>query len=67
MVLVLRIGRTERRMAAAKLEIMDRLPVRMLGAVLNCVRLSGEFEYYRFAEGYAVPEEEESTALARSG
>lgn len=62
MMLVLRVGKTERRMASAKLEVMDRLPVRVLGAVLNCVRLRGEFEYYRFADGYAV-QDEESTAL----
>lgn len=68
MVLVLRIGKTERRMAAAKLEVMDRLPVAVLGVVLNCVRLGGEFAYYRFADGYAVNEEpEESTALTRLG
>jgi len=67
MMLVLRVGSTERRMAAAKLEIMDRLPVRVLGAVLNCVRLRGEFEYYKFADGYAVEEEEQSTALTRLG
>ena len=67
MMLVLRIGKTERRMASAKLELMDRLPVRVLGAVLNCVRLRGEFEYYRFADGYAVQEEEETTALTASG
>jgi capsular exopolysaccharide synthesis family protein len=67
MMLVLRVGSTERRMASAKLEVMDRLPVRVLGAVLNCVRLKGEFEYYKFADGYAVQEEEQSTALTRSG
>lgn len=66
MMLVLRVGKTERRMASAKLQIMDRLPVRVLGAVLNCVHLKGEFEYYRFAEGYAVHEEEETTALTGS-
>lgn len=66
MVLVLRIGKTERRMAAAKLEVMDRLPVRMLGVVLNGVRLGGEFAYYKFADGYAVKEEgEANTAIAR--
>jgi capsular exopolysaccharide synthesis family protein len=63
LMLVLRIGRTERRMASAKLELVDRLPVRVLGAVLNCVHLKGEFEYYRFSEGYSVREEEERTAL----
>jgi capsular exopolysaccharide synthesis family protein len=67
MMLVLRVGSTERRMASAKLEVMDRLPVRVLGAVLNCVRLKGEFEYYKFADGYEVQEDEETTALTRSG
>ena len=37
LMLVLRIGQTDRRMASAKLELVDRLPVRVLGAVLNCV------------------------------
>jgi capsular exopolysaccharide synthesis family protein len=67
MILVLRVGQTERRMAAAKLEVMDRLPVRVLGAILNCVRLGGEFAYYRFSEGYTVKDEAETTALTRSG
>jgi|GEM_PF-5025503 len=39
--LVLRIGKTDRRMASAKLELVDRLPVRVLGAVLNGVELRG--------------------------
>lgn len=62
LMLVLRIGKTDRRMASAKLELVDRLPVRVLGAVLNCVELRGEFEYYRYSEGYGVTDEK-STAL----
>ena len=62
LMLVLRIGRTDRRMASAKLELVDHLPVRVLGAVLNCVELRGEFEYYRYSEGYGVTDEK-STAL----
>jgi polysaccharide biosynthesis transport protein len=62
LMLVLRIGKTDRRMASAKLELVDRLPVRMLGAVLNCVQLRGEFEYYKYSEGYGITEEK-STAL----
>jgi hypothetical protein len=38
--------------------------VRVLGAVLNCVHLRGEFEYYKYSKGYAAVTEEESTALA---
>jgi polysaccharide biosynthesis transport protein len=63
--LVLRIGKTERRMASAKLELVDRLPVHVLGAVLNCVHLRGEFEYYKYAEGYGVNEEENTALVTR--
>jgi hypothetical protein len=30
--------------------------------VLNCVQLRGEFEYYKYSEGYGITEEK-STAL----
>jgi polysaccharide biosynthesis transport protein len=62
LMLVLRIGKTDRRMASAKLELVDRLPVRIVGAVLNGVPLRGEFEYYKYSEGYGVTDEP-STAL----
>jgi len=62
LMLVLRIGKTDRRMASAKLELVDRLPVRVLGAVLNCVEPKGEFAYYKYSEGYGVADET-STAL----
>ncbi|MDQ6771162.1 MAG: polysaccharide biosynthesis tyrosine autokinase [Gemmatimonadota bacterium] len=61
---VLRIGQTNRRMASAKLELVDRLPVRIVGAVLNCVEPRGEFEYYKYSEGYDVTDET-SKALVR--
>jgi tyrosine-protein kinase Etk/Wzc len=56
MLLVVRVGQTARRMAAAKLVIADRLPINIVGAVLNGVQLSGEYEYYGYASGYS-PEE----------
>lgn len=62
LMLVLRIGQTDRRMASAKLELVDRLPVRVLGAVLNCVEPRGEFAYYKYSEGYGMADET-STAL----
>ncbi len=37
MVLVLRSGETDRAMAEEKLKLVDRLPIRLLGAVLNDV------------------------------
>jgi len=61
--LVFRIGKTNRRMAAAKIALLDRLPVRVVGAVLNGVDLRGEFEPYRYAYDYAAIDEEESKEL----
>jgi capsular exopolysaccharide synthesis family protein len=58
MLLVVRVGQTERRMAAAKLVIADRLPINIIGAVLNGVNLSGEYSYYEYAPGYAPDESE---------
>ena len=58
LVLVVRVGKTERRLAAAKLLLVDRLPITILGAVLNGVQLRGEFEYYGYASGYGFEEGE---------
>jgi Mrp family chromosome partitioning ATPase len=68
LVVVVRIGKTERRMAAAKLQLVDRLPITVLGAVLNGVNLKGEFDYYGYASGYGFtdapsPVESDSTAV----
>ena len=60
--MVLRLGKTDKRLASAKLELMDRLPVRMVGAVLNDVTLKGEYQYYSYLEGYAVDSDQESEA-----
>ena len=53
-------------MAAAKLALVDRLPISVVGAVLNGVQLRGEFEYYGYASGYGydmAAETSESTAV----
>ena len=52
--MVLRMGQTERRLVSAKLATLDRLPVEIVGAVLNEVPPSSEFEYYSYAAGYSV-------------
>jgi capsular exopolysaccharide synthesis family protein len=62
LVVVLRVGKTERRLAAAKLLLVDRLPITILGAVLNGVQLRGEFEYYGYATGYGYAEADEAQA-----
>jgi len=54
LLMIVRIGQTERRLAAAKLAVADHLPINMIGTVLNCVDLRGEFQYYGYAVGYSV-------------
>jgi capsular exopolysaccharide synthesis family protein len=61
---VLRVGQTERRMAAAKLLLVDRLPIQVLGTVLNAVPQHGEYQYYGYVEGYGTVDSD-STALTR--
>ena len=47
MLIVLRPAVTDRKLAAAKLEVLDRLPIRILGAVVNAIPDgSGSYEYY---------------------
>jgi capsular exopolysaccharide synthesis family protein len=48
MLLVLRSGETDKRMAQAKLKVLNRLPIRVLGAVLNATPSEGEFGYYSY-------------------
>jgi len=65
--LVLRVGETDRQLAEAKLQVLDRLPVKMLGAILNDVRLKeGAYKYYRYSYGY-VAEEEPGSKVLKSG
>ncbi len=54
MILVLKNGQTDRRLAQAKLELVDRLPVRMLGAVLNDFHGEPIYKYYQYDDGYAL-------------
>ena len=53
MLIVLRPGVTDRKLAAAKLEIVDRLPIRILGTVLNGVPDDGAYKYYGNEYDYA--------------
>ena len=64
--MVLRTGTTDRKMAEAKLEVLDRLPIRLLGAVLNDVRATGATRYYSYLPGYGVEEDEEPRLIASS-
>ncbi|HEV8265275.1 MAG TPA: polysaccharide biosynthesis tyrosine autokinase [Gemmatimonadales bacterium] len=46
--LVLRTGYSHREMTGAKLEVLDRLPIRTLGAVLNDVPRGAGYGYYSY-------------------
>jgi len=59
LVLVLRTGYSHRDVAAAKLEVLQRLPVRLLGAILNDVPAGGAYRYYSYyLPGYEAADED---------
>jgi polysaccharide biosynthesis transport protein len=57
MLLVLRPGATDRKVAEAKLKTLERFPVRLLGAVLNDVPLEGAYQQYAYVYGYTADED----------
>jgi capsular exopolysaccharide synthesis family protein len=59
LMLVLRTGVTDRELAQAKLSDLDRLPIRILGAVLNDVKAEGAYKYYSYLPGYTSDDETE--------
>ncbi len=66
MLMVFRSGETDRAMAEAKLKLLDRLPVRVLGAVLNDIRTEGVYRYYSYLYGYSADEEATGRLAAES-
>src|SRR5580704_14955212 len=59
LVVVLRVGRSDIKMAQARLQAMDRfVPVRHLGSILNDVRAGGGYRYYSYLYGYRLDEGE---------
>lgn len=65
---VLRQGVSNRKLAEAKLRILDRLPIRILGVVINGVPTGGMYKYY--GTGYTrgdVPLKESIGSLATPG
>jgi capsular exopolysaccharide synthesis family protein len=59
LVVVMRVGRSDMKMAQARLQAMDRfVPVRHLGAILNDVRSGGAYRYYSYLYGYRLDEGE---------
>lgn len=58
LLMVLRLGRTDRELAEAKLDILRNVPSRLLGAVLNDVRDGSEYRAYSYyLDGYELTEE----------
>ena len=64
MLLVLRTGTTNLALARTKLTVLDHLPIRLLGVVLNDVRPGGMYRYYSYLSGYATADEQAGFAVA---
>lgn len=67
LLVVLRTGHSNREIAGAKLEVLDRLPIRLLGAVLNDVPKGAAYGYYAYSyylPGYETVEERDSREAA---
>ena len=57
--MVLRTGVSHRELASAKLDMLNRFPLRLLGAVLNDVPPTGAYRYYSYyLPGYSGEEED---------
>jgi succinoglycan biosynthesis transport protein ExoP len=69
LLLVLRTGVSDRELAGAKLDMLDRLPIRILGAILNDVQPTGHYRYYGYhyyTEGYESRDEVEEQAAEKN-
>ena len=58
LLLVLRTGTTNLELARIKLALLDHLPIRLLGVVLNDVLPGGVYRYYNYLAGYGTEDEE---------
>jgi tyrosine-protein kinase Etk/Wzc len=59
MLLVFRAGESDRRLAQAKLKLLSRLPIHLLGVVLNDVSIGADFQYYAYS--YADPGQQQGS------
>jgi succinoglycan biosynthesis transport protein ExoP len=57
MMMVLRTGTTNRDLTRTKLAMLQDLPIRMLGVVMNDVQPGGVYGYYSYFSGYGTTEE----------
>jgi polysaccharide biosynthesis transport protein len=64
---VMRTGMTDRGVAGAKVEMLHRLPLRVLGAVLNDVSPGMAYDYYGYGlTGYNISEEDPAGVAAKT-
>jgi hypothetical protein len=59
----MRTGHTDRRVAKAKLKLLERLPVRVLGAVVNAVSAADVSAEYSYLYGYGPDADADSETL----
>lgn len=59
MLLIIRPGETDRKLAEAKLALLDKLPVAVVGAVLNDFKDTSAYRYYAYDYAYAADLEDE--------
>jgi len=65
LVMILRTGATNRELTLARLGPLNRLPVRILGAILNDVQPGGVYRYYTsYLPGYGATEEGDESPRA---
>jgi tyrosine-protein kinase Etk/Wzc len=62
-IIVLRPGTTDRRLARTKLDMLGRLPTAVLGAVVNDAKIDGEYRYYSYLSKYGSEEDDVTAAL----
>ena len=62
----MRAGITDRKMAAAKMAVIDTLPIRVMGAVLNGIKMTGAYEYYSYYQDYSAQDEEPVARIANT-
>lgn len=53
MLVVLRTDATDRQLAEWNLQVVDRLPIRVLGAAVNGISVRGVYRAYGYMDGYA--------------
>ena len=65
LLLVMRTGQSDINLASTKLEVLNALPVRVIGAVLNDVRSTGVYRYYMYSSAeYELVDDEGPTREA---